>query len=140
MKYFGVVSLISAALLLAPVATGRERHSTDPGGSGVSRAVAPAASKGMRTKTITGCLLNGSAAQEYFLLGPEGEQWTLRGDGHALGSHVYGFVKVVVLNSEDDGAPLSVVSTRSAHPWCSGFGGFGMPFLLVSARCQKMPC
>ena len=140
MKYFRLVSLISAALLLAPVAAGRERHSATPSGSGVSRAVAPVVSKARSTKTITGCLLNGSDAQEYLLLGPEGEQWRLRGDGHALGSHVYGFVKIVVLNSEDDGAPLSVVSTRSAHPWCSGFGGFGMPFLLVSARCEKVPC
>ena len=74
MKYIVLVSLIVLAILLNPLAVGGERHSAASDGSGVSGAVAPPASKGMRTKTITGCLLNGSAAQEYLLLGSRGEQ------------------------------------------------------------------
>lgn len=140
MKYIVLASLISAALLLTPVAVGGERNRAALRGSGVSRAVTPARGKDSSTKTITGCLLKGSASQEYLLMGSQDEQWTVRGDDTDLGSHLYRFVKITVLNAEDDGTPLSVVSIRSARPRCSTFGYLGLPFLIVSASCGKLPC
>jgi hypothetical protein len=90
--------------------------------------------------TITGCLLKGSAPKEYLLIGPENDQWIVRNDNLNLGAHLYRWVKVTVLNSNNDGALLSVMSIKYARPGCRVYGDLGGPFLLASARCTNLPC
>jgi hypothetical protein len=140
MKHLFWASLIAVGLLLNSVAVAGEHEGPSLRNSRVNRAVALSGKKDFGTKTITGCLLNGSAAQEYLLLGSQDEQWTLKSNGPKLGDHLYGFVRITVVDGKNDGTPLSVVSIRSARPGCSAYGNWGLPFLIVSSRCDNVPC
>jgi hypothetical protein len=71
MKHLFWASLIAVGLLLNSVAVAGEHEGPSLRNSRVNRAVALSGKKDFGTKTITGCLLNGSAAQEYLLLGSQ---------------------------------------------------------------------
>ncbi len=74
------------------------------------------------------------------LIGTKNDQWIVKSDNIKLGAHLFRWVTLTVNGSDKDGAPLSVVSAKLAHPGCEVYSNLGFPFVIASARCTNAPC